>query len=162
MSSPDMRLLRDRGAADLDHPGGDLLSHLIRTGARLAQWGASDALVSAGKWHAAYGTEGFATALFGVDERPVVIDAIGASAEAIVYRYGSCDRRFVYPQIGRVSRVSFRDRFTGAIDSVNEAALRDFVELTVANELDVIEHSPETGVDFVPVFLALVNQWQDL
>jgi hypothetical protein len=133
-------LLRERGAAEIEHPGGTLLAHLLRTGARLEAWGAPEALVVAGQWHAAYGTDGFATALFGLDERRLVAETIGEEAEAIVYRYGSCDRRFVYPQIGREPKVTFRDRFTGGVETATEPDVRAFAELTVANELDVLAH----------------------
>lgn len=136
-----MQLLRQRGAADLDHPGGDLLSHLARTGDRLERWGASDALVTAGRWHAAYGTDQFQRALFDFDERAIVVDEIGDEAESIVYRFCRCDRDFVYPQIGRERPVQFRDRLTGAVDDVAEPAVRTFAELTVANELDVLTHN---------------------
>ena len=136
-----MDRLRERGAAELEHPGGDLLTHLVRTGDRLQRWGAPPSLVTAGRWHAAYGTDGFATALFSLDERGVVVDEIGDDAEAIVYRYGSCDRRFVYPQLGEQELVRFRDRFTGSVSTVDARALRLFAELTVANELDVMVHS---------------------
>jgi hypothetical protein len=139
--SDDLRKLRERGAATLEHPGGDLLSHLVRTSERLQRWGAPAALVAAGRWHAAYGTEGFDTALFGVDERSVVSAEIGPEAEAIVYQYGSCDRRFVYGQMGGTEPVRFRDRFTGAVVPLDEEDVRSLAELTVANELDVIEHS---------------------
>jgi hypothetical protein len=157
-----MHLLRERGAAELEHPGGDLLSHLARTGDRLERWGGSEALVRAGRWHAAYGTEGFATALFDLDERAYVIDAVGEEAEAIVYRYGSCDRRFVYPQIGRELPVRFRDRFTGAVETVHEPAVRAFAELTVANELDVIAHSPTFRREHGPAMAARFGCWSEV
>jgi hypothetical protein len=162
MTTDVMHVLRARGAAELEHPGGDLLSHLARTGDRLERWGAPEALVRAGRWHAAYGTDGFATALFGLDERGDVVDAVGEEAEAIVYRYGSCDRRFVYPQIGRERPVRFRDRFTGTIETADEPAVRAFAELTVANELDVIEHSPAFRREHGPALAAQFGLWSEM
>jgi hypothetical protein len=141
MRADAMDRLRKRGAADLEHPGGDLLTHLVRTGDRLRRWGALPSLVTAGRWHAAYGTDGFATALFSLDERALVVDEIGEEAEVIVYRYGSCDRGFVYPQLGQQELVRFRDRYTGEVSTVDALDLRMFAELTVANELDVMVHS---------------------
>jgi hypothetical protein len=157
-----VRLLRERGAAHVDHPGGDLLSHLMRTGARLARWGASRELVLAGQWHAAYGTDGFATALFELDERSLVVDAIGEAAESIVYTYGSCDRGFAYRQIGRGTPVSFRDRFTGAIETLDGQRLHQFAELTVANELDVVAHSETFKRDDGPAVAARFGAWVSL
>jgi hypothetical protein len=154
--------LRDRGAARIEHPGGDLLSHLVRTASRLERWGASAALVRAGLWHAAYGTDGFAAALFGLAERSVVVAEIGEEAEAIVYRYGSCDRGFVYGRIGREQPVRFRDRFTGATESAGEREVRNFAELTVANELDVIAHSASIRRVHGPALAEHFRAWSEL
>jgi hypothetical protein len=154
-----MRALRERGAAELEHPGGDLLSHLARTAGRLERWGAPEALVRAGRWHAAYGTEGFGAALFSLDERRLIVGEIGDEAEAIVYRYGSCDRGFVYPQIGRQDPVRFRDRFSGATASADAPAVQAFALLTVANELDVVEHSERFRRDHGPALAALFGTW---
>jgi hypothetical protein len=158
----DMRLLRERGADTLDHPGGTLLAHLVRTGERLKRSGAAPVLVTAGRWHAAYGTDGFATALFDLDERALVAREIGEEAEAIVYRYGSCDRRFVYPQIGGQEPVQFRDRFTGTLSTVNDPALRLFAELTVANEVDVLAHSESFRQTLGPAIAERFLTWSRL
>ena len=58
-----MACLAERGAAQVAHPGGNLLEHLARTAARLQSWGAAPELVAAGACHAAYGTAGFPSAL---------------------------------------------------------------------------------------------------
>lgn len=78
-------LLRTRGADSIDHPGGTLLAHLVRVASLLAEWGADDDVQLAGLCHAAYGTDGFGVALLGLDERALVIEAIGQNAEALVY-----------------------------------------------------------------------------
>src|SRR5262245_37323494 len=131
------------GAERIAHPGGTLFAHLRRTAAVLGEWGASEPLVLAGLCHAAYGTDGFATSLIGIDERAQLVSLIGADAEATVYFYAACDRAHVYPLLGRDDRPLFRDRFTGEAHEVDSARLRDFVDLTVANELDVLSHSAE-------------------
>ena len=138
------------------------MSHLARTADRLERWGASEALVSAGRWHAAYGTQGFETALFRLDERAAVVDEIGDEAEAIVYRYCSCDRGFVYRQIGRERPVRFRDRFTGTIASTHEPGVREFAELTVANELDVLAHSAAIREEHGAELAALFVTWSEM
>jgi hypothetical protein len=63
---------------------------------------------------------------------------IGQEAEEIVYFYASCDRAAVYPQLGRAARVRFRDRFTGAGAEATDSQLQAFLELTFANEIDVV------------------------
>ena len=96
----------------------------------------------AGLCHACYGTAGFPHPLLGPDERPVLSALAGARAESLVYLYGSCDRAAVYPALTEPGPVPFRDRFTGRTHTPPESAIRAFTELTAANELDVIRHSP--------------------
>jgi hypothetical protein len=133
------------GAGHVDHPGGSLLAHLIRTGDLLLDWDARPALTLAGLCHGVYGTDGFPTALRSLQQRPEIAGLVGVEAEAIVYRYASCDRRFTFPRLGREGPVAFRDRFTGEVIVTNPFRLSDFLELTFANELDLVSHSPAFG-----------------
>ena len=133
--------LEARQAGRVEHPGGDLLSHLVRTQALLESWGARPALALAGLCHAAYGTQGLPVQLFGLDERERLAELVGTEAEAIVYGYGSCDRDYVHPQLGR-EVVAFRDRFSDVVNDLSGQGLLDFVELTFANELDLVGYSP--------------------
>lgn len=133
--------LAAHGARDLPHPGGTLLAHLRRTHDVLAGWGARDALRLAGLAHAAYGTDGFPHPLVDLAERPVLAELIGAEAENIVYAYGACDRDLCYPLLTRGEPARFRDRFTGEVSEPSPRLLGDFVELTFANELDVLAHN---------------------
>ncbi|WP_329395657.1 DUF6817 domain-containing protein [Streptomyces melanogenes] len=135
--------LRGRGAARMPHPGGTLLEHLGRVRGLLAEWGADSRIQAAGLCHATYGTDGFDEPLLPVTERAVLAELIGERAEELVYLYASCDRGVVYPQLGGVEPVAFRDRFTGARHTPDEADLRAFVEITAANELDVMAHNAE-------------------
>lgn len=129
----DRDLLTQRGAAAVPHPGGKLLDHLSRTARTLESWGASPALVRAGLWHAAYGTQGFATALFTLAERETVRTAIGEEAEACVYAYCALDRSR-WPEV-------VADRFR-ADELVAPDRLRAaLAELSAANELDVLRHA---------------------
>ncbi len=130
--------LRERGAAQLAHPGGTLYEHLLRVAATLREWGADAAVEAAGLCHACYGTDGFGVALLPVTERAVLAELIGQPAEGLVYLYGSGDRSVVYPQFRAGGPVLFRDRFTGQDTVVSEADCRAFLEMTAANELDVL------------------------
>jgi hypothetical protein len=132
-----------KGALDVDHPGGTLLSHLRRTHDVLYEWGARPALRLAGLTHAAYGTDGFPHPLMGISARPTLSSLIGTEAEAIVYTYGSCDRAFAYPLLTDGQTPKFRDRFTGSVSDPSPRQVRDLVELTFANELDVLAHNEE-------------------
>ncbi|MFJ3921898.1 DUF6817 domain-containing protein [Streptomyces sp. NPDC090022] len=140
---PVARFLRSRGAAAMDHPGGTLLDHLGRVAEVLGRWGAARDVRLAGLCHAAYGTDGFGPHLMETAERGTLAGLIGERAEAIVYLYGSSVRDVLYPQIGGPGPVTFRDRFTGAVHEPAEADLRALMEITAANELDVLAHNAD-------------------
>jgi hypothetical protein len=135
--------LRRRGADRVSHPGGNLYDHLVRVADLLSGWGADEDVTIAGMCHACYGTGGFDVALARVDERDRVAAVLGKRAEALVYLYGSCDRRAVYPGLVGQAPAPFRDRFTGETCDVGETDLRAFLEITAANELDVLVRQPE-------------------
>jgi hypothetical protein len=140
--------LTGRGARELAHPGGTLYEHLVRVADLLAGWGADIDLQAAGLCHACYGTDGYPHALLALSDRPVLADLIGTRAESLVYLYGSCDRDAVYPALETAGPVSFRDRFTGQMLTLSEAEVRPFIELTTANELDVIRHNPAAAAQY--------------
>ena len=133
--------LRAGGAAELRHPGGTLLDHLHRVRDLLAGWGADVDVQVAGLCHAAYGTDGFASSLLPLAERSTLRSLIGERAEALVYLYASCNRSAVYPRIGRDTPVVFRDRFAEVELTPDVSDLRAFLEITAANELDVLAHN---------------------
>ncbi|SEL78263.1 DUF6817 domain-containing protein [Streptacidiphilus jiangxiensis] len=150
-STPAEDLLRARGAAETEHPGGTLLDHLTRVTRLLAGWGAGPDVQAAGLCHAMYGTDGFDHALMGPDERPLLAEAIGERAEALAYLYASCDRGFVYPRLaGGGLPVVFRDRFTGREHTPPAPDLCAFMEITAANELDVLAHNPALADRYGP------------
>ena len=140
-----VEFLVERGAATLAHPGGTLYEHLVRVAGLLADWGAGRALQVAGLCHACYGTDGFGPALVDPHDRTVLRALVGEDAESPVYLYGRCDRNAVYPLLGRPGPVRFRDRFSGRIRSLSEPEAQAFVELTAANELDVVRHSADAA-----------------
>ena len=153
-----LRLLLDGNAASVPHLSGCLLDHLKRTEELLVDWGAPDVVCLAGLCHAVYGTDGFAVALRGLGRRPEVAETIGADVEELVYLYASCDRKFLYPQIGFDDRISFRDRFTGQVFSLSEERLRQFADLTLANECDVAFVG--SGSERIPVwFSSMIEQF---
>jgi hypothetical protein len=134
--------LRDHGAERIAHPGGSLYDHLRRVAATLAGWGAGEDVRRAGLCHATYGTDGFATALLDVRERAALRAPAGERAERLGYLYGSLDRGVTYPRLGD-PEVLVRDRFTGAEHVPSEVDIRAVVEITAANELDVVAHNAE-------------------
>jgi hypothetical protein len=157
-----VELLRVCGAGGVEHPGGTLLAHLLRVERMLEVWGAPDALRLAGLCHACYGTDGFATSLLDLPRRTDLVDAIGARAERMVYRYAACDRAKVYPQLGRGDPITFRDRFRDVEDEVPAAELAWFAELTAANELDLARHNPEFARRHGPGLLEFFSRTRGL
>lgn len=154
--------LRAHGAAAMPHPGGTLLDHLVRVQGQLAAWGADRDLRLAGFCHAAYGTAGFAPSLLAATERGELAAVIGERAENVVYLYGSCDRAALYPRLGGAQLPVFRDRFTGAESVPGDAELRAFMEITAANELDVLAHNPEIAARATPKLRELLARTEVL
>lgn len=130
------------GAHDVPHVVDNLGAHLQRTEAWLRRFGAREALCRAGRHHAIYGTAGIAGKLLALSTRQTVAAAIGDEAEAIVYRYAACDRDRFHPRIGTSDETRFADRFDARDQAITTAELRDFCELTLANELDLAASSP--------------------
>ncbi|MET8363896.1 MULTISPECIES: DUF6817 domain-containing protein [unclassified Micromonospora] len=77
--------LRDRGAEQIAHPGGNLYAHLCRVSDRLAALGCDGDVQAAGLTHAVYGTDGFDLTLLDRADRAVLRDLIGADAEERCY-----------------------------------------------------------------------------
>ena len=150
------------GADRIDHPGGTLHAHLVRVAQTLADWGAAEDVRLAGLCHATYGTDGFDQALLAVEERKKLRDVIGAAAEALVYLYAACDRRAVYPRLDGRAPVEFTDRFAQTIQTVDEPQLRAFLEITAANELDVLARQPVMLAEYGPSLLTLFSRNREL
>ena len=134
--------LRALGAEAFPHIAGSLATHLERTEAWLRRFGAREALCSAGRHHAIYGTAGIHGALVPLSQRHAVAQAIGDEAERIVYRFAACDRDRFHPRIGGADECLFAERFAAREERIAVRELRDFCELTLANELDLVATSP--------------------
>ncbi|MEV0292055.1 alpha/beta hydrolase [Nocardia sp. NPDC050710] len=141
---PALALLRDLGAGQVDHPGGNLLDHVHRVHELVANWGGGRSVRLAALCHATYGTDGFPHALLPLDRRARLRAAIGDEAETLVYRYDSCDRSETYARLG-ATPLPLTDRFTGEVIALAATDLTDFALLTIANELDVARTAPLTA-----------------
>ena len=153
--------LLDRGADRVEHPGGTLLAHSRRVHAMLGEWGARPELRLAGLCHAFYGTDGFGTALGDPGRRDELAGVVGAEAERLVYVYASCDRRRSYPHLTSPGG-PFTDRFTRTVLYPPQADRRDFAELTVANELDVLTASAGLRAAHGDALAELFATWRPL
>ncbi|WP_261300379.1 alpha/beta fold hydrolase [Sphingomonas alpina] len=151
--------LTHSGADTLCHPGGTLARHLHRTAETLRNWGASLALIDAGRLHAAYGTDGFLAALADGTAREKIVAVVGREAETIIDCYCRCDRDRSYPT-WHTDTPMLIDRSTGAHEPLSPEMRLALIELTVANELDVIEHDPEIAARFGAPLLRLFARWR--
>ena len=149
--------LRDHGAESIEHPGGTLYAHLCRVERRLADLGAGRDLQLAGLTHAVYGTDGFARSLLDWADRDSLRPVIGETAENFVYLYGACDRDRTWPSLADTATV--HDRFTGQSEHMNASELVPFVDLSVVNELDVIEQNPAMLEKHGDYFDDLFTRW---
>ncbi|RAY10687.1 hypothetical protein DPM19_34080 [Actinomadura craniellae] len=156
-----LALLTSAGAAGIAHPGGTLLAHLRRVHDLLDAWDARPAVRLAGLCHAFYGTDGFPVALGGLPDRGRLGAAIGVEAETLVRLYGGCDRGFSHPRLASDGG-EFRDRFTGAVFRPPRRLRRDFAELTVANELDVVSADAGLRARYGRELRDLCTAWHDL
>ena len=150
--------LRSVGAAETAHLSGDLLSHLEGTERLLSDWGNHRALCLAGLCHAVYGTDGLPQALVDPGERAVLREIIGEEAEEAVYFYAACDRSVLFASMGRSRAPRYRDRLTGRESSPADDRLRDFIELTFANELDLAMREPRFAAENAEFFLDLFRR----
>jgi hypothetical protein len=152
------------GTDVIEHPGGSLYEHLARTANRLRGWNARDDLALAGLCHATYGTGGLDRSLLSHSSRGPLAEIIGHVAEAIVYSYASCDRHRTYRDLA-AGRSLLHDRFDGTSRSLDRAEVCDLVELTFANELDVVQHSVELrrrfGSSLATLFASLADYASD-
>lgn len=129
--------LAELGAGDFEHLDGSLIEHLNGTKKLLQHWGASSVLQDAGLYHAVYGTAGFDQHLVSTDQRSKIASIIGDAAEAIAYQYCACDRKSFFPMFSTHQTPLFSNRFTGEYYYLPADTLRDFCELTAANETEI-------------------------
>lgn len=138
--------LKELGVGEFAHLNGKLEAHLLGTYALLLEWENPEYVCDAGLYHAVYGTQpmerlGIPHNDFSPSDRPEIRAIIGEEAEHLVYLYGACDRDFFYPLIGS-PKATYRDRFTGETPELDSRTLRDLLEITLANELEISISGP--------------------
>jgi hypothetical protein len=153
------RELSALGAGDFGHLNGSLEQHFVGVRRILESWGADQTLTRAGLFHAAYGTAAFTPVMVSLDRRGEIGRLIGSAAETIVYTYCACDRGSFWPQIGRSDAVIFRDRFTGEARSIDGHELRQYCELTCANEIEIASNDPKFVEHYGAQLGALFDRW---
>jgi len=155
------RRLLALGADEFPHVAGSLAPHLLRTASLLQQWGNRPALCLAGLYHAVYGTDGIRGSLVALEHRSAIAGIIGSEAESVAYLYGACDRDAFHPRIGTGAPLQFVDRFTLSEYPIQDTALRDFCELTLANELDLVQSSDAFSIKHRGELARLAGQMRE-
>jgi hypothetical protein len=150
------------GANAFAHVAGSLARHLFETERLLRSWKSRDAVCLAGLYHAVYGTDGIRGSLAGLDRRSAIVAVVGAEAEALAYLYGACARATFHPRIGTSDQLRFADRFTSSEYAIDERALRDFCELTVANELELALASEAFRTEYAEELAAFFGRMEGL
>jgi hypothetical protein len=144
-------------AGGRQHPSGNLNDHLQRVGDTLESWRAPDWVVDAGRLHAIYGTDGLPRAFAGV-HTAFVRSAVGAKAEQLIALYCRCDRALSYSTLATPSP-TIVDRSTGERQALTGQQLRAFMELTVANELDVLKRDAAIAARYGESLAGLFSRW---
>ncbi len=114
----------------------------------------------AGLTHAAYSTDGFDLALIAWTDRDPLRALIGPEAEELLYLYGACDRDRTWPDL--VTTAIVHDRFTGQERHLEPRHIGPLVELSIVNELDVIEQNPTLPAKHGDYFRDLFARWAPL
>jgi len=80
--------------------------------------------------------------LISTNRRHEISQIIGSEAEEIVYQYCACDRKLFFAQIGLSNSPLFNNRFTGESYRLSVSILKQFCELTAANETEIAIDNP--------------------
>lgn len=152
--------LRERGAETIGHPGGTLYTHLGRIHDRLGTLGHPPWVCLAGLTHAAYGTDGFDLTLLARDDRESLRALIGTDAEDLVFRYGGCDRSRTWKALAETRQVW--DRWNGRATELPGPVATAFADLSIVNELDVLDHDPALRSRYGTYFRELFATWEGL
>jgi hypothetical protein len=155
-----LEALEGLDAEHLSHVNGQLISHLEDTCNYLVKWGNREALCIAGLYHATYSTDGYSQQLIDINQRDRIIHLIGADAENIVYYYAACDRDYFYSKIGRSKDFSYHNRFTDEKSCLELQLFCDLLELTLANEIEIVSNNRSFKEQHRAWYIDLFNRFE--
>lgn len=145
-----LSILEEAGAGWMPHSRRSLLEHLLGVRALLEGWRARPALLDAGLFHAAYGTEFFEREPLGPLERDRVRAVIGDEAERLAHLWGALQRRTLADNVGRAEGFTALLRTGVEPVALSKTDLSDLVTLWVADTLEQVDrlggrtrHQPE-------------------
>lgn len=111
----------------------------------------------AGLAHAAYGTHGLGHALLAPTDRARLRHLIGTTAERLVYLYGACHRGRSWPRLAETAQIW--NRLTDQAEPVPAELLQPLLDLSILNELDVMEHNPALADRYGDYYRCLFASW---
>jgi hypothetical protein len=158
--------LKELGVGEFEHLNGNLESHLLGTYELLREWDNPEYICDAGLYHAVYGTQpmkrlGIPHKEYCPSDRSKIRQIIGVESEHLVFLYGACDRDYFYPQIGSPMAM-YRDRFSGKKLVLPFKTLKDILEITLANELEICMSGPLTKENNRNNFVELFDRFNGL
>jgi hypothetical protein len=133
---PFLGLLRRYHANETPHSGRHLVDHLVGTYRLLEAWGNPPEVCRAGLFHSIYGTNIFVFRAAGFDQRPVIRDAIGETAERLSYLFCSVDRPLALLQALIAHKAELTDIAGGGTLTLEAGELPALLEIEVANFLE--------------------------
>ena len=116
-------------------------------------------VVDAGHLHAVYGTDGFGHTVKDHGARQVIVDLIGAEAEDLIFLYCRCDREASYPSWGSEEPFVV-DREEGQTIGISEKQRQALINITVANEIDVLDHDTDLMRQHGDKLAILFGHWR--
>jgi hypothetical protein len=137
-------ILRSWGAAARLHSLTSLLDHLVGTREFLRVWGADPEVANAGLFHSVYGTESFADAIKGLDEREAVRRVLGARSEELVYIFSVMTRDSFDAALVNGPPYRVEDRTSDRWIDLHEQQFVNLCNLSAANWLEQRPRLPET------------------
>ena len=144
----------------ITHPGGTLAAHLGRVAAMLQRWILDLSVVDAGHLHAAYGTDGFDVSIAEPTGQSDLIDLVGKEAEELISLYCRCNRIASYSSWSS-DRPSVIDRESGDAFSLNDTQRKALINITIANEIDVLTHDSNLMKQHGKNLAELFGRWRE-
>jgi hypothetical protein len=139
---PLVAVLLSWGAAARLHSLTSLLDHLVRTRNILREWGADPEVASAGLFHSVYGTESFADAIKGLEEREAVRRVLGTRSEELVYIFSVMTRDSFDIALIKGPPHRVQDRTSDRWIDLDEQRFVDLCNLSAANWLEQRQRLP--------------------
>lgn len=130
--------LKSYDAHLINHSHGSLLDHLYGTYSLLNSWKLPKSTCIAGLFHSIYGNEYFKYGLLDINNRKILIDLIGKTAEELVYYFNTCDRTQTIIN-AKINLHCINLYSINVVKSISKKQFTNLIFIIFANELDQIK-----------------------